>query len=111
MATVRLGPEFMSTIHNLEKIRDAEPPPNENDMAKISTQINTLYEQVKDLIDAAINQTTPKYVAAANAMKEAAAASEAAINDLKKVADTIAKVADAIKLITGLLSSLSSFGA
>lgn len=106
MATAKLGPELMATIRNLEKIRDAQPPPNAADMAAIVNQINTLYEKVKDLIDAAINQTTPEYVAAANAMIEAAAASQAAINDLKKVADTIAKVAEVIKLITGLLSSL-----
>lgn len=100
MAT--LGKDLHDTIIKLEEIRDTQDPPN----PEILNQISTLSDQRIELIEAAINQATEKYKAAAEAMKEAAMAAKEAIDDLAKVADTIAKVAKAIGKINDLLGKI-----
>jgi hypothetical protein len=97
-----LGAVLRSTIRNLEAIRDKQNPPSK----VVLEQIDTLDKQLIALIDASIQNTTPKYIAAANSMTEAADKSQQAINDLAKVADTIAKVAVAIQKVSELLTSV-----
>lgn len=84
-----LGLDLRDTIRNLENIRDKLKPPS----SEILEQIDTLYEQQIDLVNAAINNATAEYAAAANAVQEAATQTKKAIDDLTKVEETTAKVA------------------
>ncbi|MCP4344249.1 MAG: hypothetical protein GY795_01825 [Desulfobacterales bacterium] len=97
-----LGKELQETIHNLEKIRDSQKVPSDDVLA----ELDKLYEQQIDLIDAAIKKSTDDYVKAANAMNEAAKKTEEAVDDLANLEKAIEKVAGAIGMVTELLSKV-----
>ena len=98
---ITLGAELQQTIRNLENIRDSQKPPHDDVLAKL----DSLYEQQIDLIDAAIQKTTPEYISAAASMNEAAKKTQEAIDDLAKLDQAIKKVADAIGKVTMLLAA------
>ena len=97
-----LGSELQTTIRNLETLRDSQDPPR----LDITTNLDKLYEQQIDLIGAAIRQDTQEYVNATKFMKEAAKKTKEAIDDLAKLDEGIAKVANAIGTTTELLESV-----
>ena len=97
-----LGRDLRDTIRNLENIRDKQKPPGK----EILAQIDTLYGQQIELVNAAINNATVEYAAAAKAMKKAANQTKKAIDDLTKVEETTAKVANAIKKVANLLAAV-----
>ena len=98
---ITLGSELQQTIRNLETIRASQKPPQDDLLVKL----DALYEQQIDLIDAAIQKTTPEYIAATAAMNEAAKKTQAAIDGLAKLDKAIQKVADAIGKVTVLLAA------
>ena len=98
-----LGKELKETIHNLEKIRDSQNPPAE----EVLQQLESLYAQMIDLIDAAINKNNQEYQKAATAMQEAASSTRQAVEDLSKLEQSIAKVANAIDKVAGLLAKVA----
>ena len=98
-----LGKELQQTIRNLEKIRDSQNPPSDDVLANL----DTLYEQQIDLIDAAIQKSTDEYVKATEIMGEAAQKTKEAIDDLAKLEKSIEKVANAISKVTELLSKVA----
>jgi hypothetical protein len=100
MAT--LGEDLASTIRNLEHIRDAQNPPNQD----VIHQINDLYDLTLDYASAQIDQGSTAYANAAQAMSDAAQASLSAINNLAQVAKTVQIVATAISLLTKLLAAV-----
>ena len=100
---LRLGKELQETIRNLEKIRNSQKPPSDDVVA----QLDNLYEQQIDLIDAAINKATDEYVKATDAMNEAAKKTKEAIANLAKLEEAIKKVADAVGLVTKLLAKVA----
>lgn len=97
-----LGKDLRDTIRNLENIRDKQKPPG----SEILAQIDTLYGQQIELVNAAINNATVEYAVAAKAMEEAATEAKKAIDDLTKVEETIAIVANAIKKVAHLLAAV-----
>ncbi len=94
-----LGKQLQETIRNLEKIRDLQDPPSDEVMANL----DTLYEQQINLIDAAIKKNTEEYKNATEAMEEAAKKTKEAIDDLAELEQSIVKVTNAIGKVTGLL--------
>jgi dihydropteroate synthase len=100
---ITLGAELQQTIRNLEKIRDSQKPPHEDVLAKL----DALYEQQIDLIDAAIQKTTPEYINAAVSMSEAAKKTQEVIDGLTKLDKAIQKVADAVGKVTVLLAAVT----
>jgi len=98
-----LGKELQETIRNLEELRDSQDPPSDD----VLENLDILYGQQIDLIDAAINQNTEKYKEAATAMQEAARKTKKAIDDLAKLEHAIEKVADAIGKVTELLAKVT----
>ena len=97
-----LGKELQQTIRNLENIRDLQKPPSNDVLAKL----DTLYAQQIDLIDAAIQKATAKYINATEAMNAAAKKTQEAIDDLAKLEQAIEKVANAIGKVTELLAKV-----
>ena len=97
-----LGKELQQTIRNLENIRDLQKPPSNDVLAKL----DTLYAQQIDLIDAAIQKGTAKYINATEAMNAAAKKTQEAIDDLAKLEQAIEKVANAIGKVTELLAKV-----
>ena len=95
-----LGKELQETIRNLENIRDSQNPPSDDVLANL----DTLYGQQIDLIDATIKKSTNEYVKATKAMSEAAKKTKEAIDDLAKLEKAIEKVAGAMGMVTDLLS-------
>ena len=89
-------------INNLERIRDSQKTPSDD----VISNLDKLYEQRIDLIDAAIRKSTDEYVKATNGMNQAAKKTKEAIDDLAKLEEAIKKVADAIGLVTELLSKV-----
>ncbi|MDP1573274.1 MAG: hypothetical protein Q8M09_20020 [Pseudomonadota bacterium] len=100
---ITLGKELQETIRNLEKLRDSQNPPSDT----ILKQLDTLYGQQIDLIDAAINNKTKEYKDATTALQEAARKTKKAIDDLAKLEKAIEKVADAIGKVTELLAAIA----
>lgn len=98
-----LGKELQETIRNLEQLRDSQKPPSD----AILKQLDVLYGQQIDLIDAAINNKTIEYKNATTAMQNAAIKTKEAIDDLAKLEKAIEKVADAIGKVTDLLPSIA----
>lgn len=98
-----LGKELQQTIRNLEKIRDSQNPPSD----EVLRELDLLYEQQIDLIDAAINKSTEEYIRAAKAMNEAASQTKEAIDDLAKLEKAIEKVSDGIGRVAQLLSAVT----
>lgn len=95
-----LGKELQKTINNLEIIRNSQNPPSD----AVFSNLDALYEQQIDLIDAAIKKNTDEYKKATVAMREAAKKTREAIGDLAKLEQSIEKVANAIGEVTELLS-------
>ncbi len=98
-----LGKELQETIRNLEQLRDSQKPPSD----AILKQLDTLYGQQIELIDAAINRKSKEYKSATTAMQEAAQRTKKAIDDLAKLEKAIEKVANAIGKVTELLASIA----
>ncbi|MDR4499108.1 MAG: hypothetical protein MRK02_14500 [Candidatus Scalindua sp.] len=98
-----LGKELQETIRNLEKIRDSQSAPSDDVLSKL----DKLYAQQIDLIDAEIKKSTAEYSKATKAMKGAAKKTKEAIDDLAKLEKAIEKVADAIGMVTELLSKVA----
>ncbi len=99
---LNLGKAFQETIRNLEILRDSQNPPNEDVVANL----DKLYEQQIDLINAAINSATKRYQQAARGMRKAARETKKAIEDLAKLEQGIEKVAAAIAKVAKLLKSV-----
>lgn len=90
------------TINYLEKIRDSQDCPNKT----IIAQLDKLYQQKLDLIDADIASNTDKYKSAETSMEEAAKATKEAIDKIEKVDQAIEKVADAAGKIVPLIAQI-----
>lgn len=99
-----LGPHLRETLRNLETLRDRHYPPP----AELVHLIDTLYEQLITLIDAAIDRKTGEYAAAAAAMAEAASKTEAAINGLARTEEGLGKVTVAIDKVAALLARVAA---
>jgi len=98
-----LGKNLQVTITNLEKIRDAHNNPPDS----LFNQLDLLYDQQINLIDAAIQKSTPEYEIANVAMNEAAKKTSAAIADLAKTEAAINNIASAITKISDLIAKVS----
>lgn len=98
-----LGKELHQTIRNLEQIRQAQDPPQEDVLALL----DLLYARQIDLIDAAIQNTTDEYLKATAAMQEAAARTGEAVEDLAKLEAAIQKVAVALNKVKKLLAAVA----
>ncbi len=97
-----LGLEIQRTIRHLEAIRDAQHPPRK----ELNQLLDTLYGQVVELINAAINDASSEYSHAAEEMAEAARQSEEALKDIEKIEHAINRATQAVKAISRLLKSV-----
>lgn len=97
-----LGKELIATIKHLEALRDQSEQPS----AAVTAQLDLLYDQQIDLIDAAIDKNTQNYINATAAMRQAAKATREARSELATLEQSIDKVSAAIAKVTKLLDKI-----
>lgn len=93
---------LQKTIDNLVKIRDSQDCPNKT----ITAQLDKLYQQKLDLIDAEMASDTEKYKSAETSMEEAAKITKEAIGNIEKFDQAIEKVTDAAGKIAPLIAQV-----
>ncbi|MBN1780435.1 hypothetical protein JW948_04865 [bacterium] len=89
------------TIENLEKIRDAQNPPDN----EVLIRLDALYEQKIRLLEVHINEATDDYKKALKSLNSAAKSTKKAIKDLSRLQEALKKVATALDKMTRLLQA------